>query len=164
MVHVDVKKLGRIPAGGGWRLHGRDDPRSVAHEHERVKIGYDFVHTAIDDHTRLAYSRSTRAEADCLGVPESLFVVPPGWRAGKGPGSLLLLWHRESLDGLAGYVRDEFEVLVHMQHDQSGEFCGRGDDEVGDRWCAVLASASKGELHLDGAVLDGGRQVFDRHG
>ncbi len=58
MVHVDVKKLGRIPAGGGWRLHGRS---------EAVRgrgNGYDFVHTAIDDHTRLAYSEIHPDEKD----------------------------------------------------------------------------------------------------
>ncbi len=50
LVHVDVKKLGRIPDGGGWRSHGRT---------EKVRgrgIGYDYVHTAIDDHSRLAYA------------------------------------------------------------------------------------------------------------
>jgi transposase InsO family protein len=63
MIHVDVKKLGRIPPGGGWRLHGRS---------EAVKgrgNGYDFVHTAIDDHTRLAYSEIHPDEKDptCAG-------------------------------------------------------------------------------------------------
>lgn len=62
MVHVDVKKLGRIPAGGGWRLHGRD--ATVAHKHKKVKIGYDYVHTAIDDHTRLAYTEALPDEKD----------------------------------------------------------------------------------------------------
>jgi transposase InsO family protein len=50
LVHVDVKKIGRIPDGGGWRAHGRS---------ERVRgrgIGYDYVHAAVDDHTRLAYA------------------------------------------------------------------------------------------------------------
>lgn len=49
LIHVDVKKLGRIPDGGGWRAHGRS---------EAVRgrgVGYDFVHAAIDDHSRLAY-------------------------------------------------------------------------------------------------------------
>jgi transposase InsO family protein len=64
MIHVDVKKLGRIPAGGGWRLHGRDAPVSVANRHKKTKIGYDFVHTAIDDHTRLAYSEIHADEKD----------------------------------------------------------------------------------------------------
>jgi len=62
MIHVDVKKLGRIPAGGGWRLHGRDGTR--LHRHKAAKIGYDYVHTAIDDHTRLAYSEIHGNEKD----------------------------------------------------------------------------------------------------
>lgn len=50
LIHIDVKKLGRIPDGGGWRAHGRS---------EQVRgrgIGYDYVHTVIDDHSRLAYA------------------------------------------------------------------------------------------------------------
>lgn len=54
LVHVDVKKIGKIPDGGGWRLHGRE--ATVAHKHKRVKIGYDYVHSMVDDCTRLAYS------------------------------------------------------------------------------------------------------------
>jgi transposase InsO family protein len=67
MIHVDVKKLGRIPAGGGWRLHGREKTRD--HKHKKTKIGYDYVHTAIDDHTRLAYSEIHPDEKDptCAG-------------------------------------------------------------------------------------------------
>ena len=50
LVHVDVKKLGRIPDGGGWRAHGRsEDVRGRG-------IGYDYVHSMVDDHSRLAYS------------------------------------------------------------------------------------------------------------
>ena len=69
MIHVDVKKLGKIPAGGGWRLYGRDATVSVANRHKKVKIGYDYVHTAIDDHTRLAYSEVLPDEKDptCAG-------------------------------------------------------------------------------------------------
>jgi transposase InsO family protein len=69
MIHVDVKKLGRIPPGGGWRLHGRDAAVSVANRHKKTKIGYDYVHTAIDDHTRLAYSEVLPDEKDntCAG-------------------------------------------------------------------------------------------------
>jgi hypothetical protein len=48
-VQVDVKKLGRIPPGGGWRAHGRGNVCEY-------RVGYAFVHTAIDSHTRLAYS------------------------------------------------------------------------------------------------------------
>lgn len=51
LVHIDVKKLGRIPDGGGWRAHGRGvRPASVR------AVGHDYVHAAIDDHSRLAYA------------------------------------------------------------------------------------------------------------
>jgi transposase InsO family protein len=62
MIHVDVKKLGKIPPGGGWRLHGRDATRAL--RNKKTKIGYEFVHTAIDDHTRLAYSEIHGDEKD----------------------------------------------------------------------------------------------------
>ena len=51
LIHIDVKKLGRIPDGGGWRAHGRG-ARPVINRAQ----GYDYVHSAIDDHSRLAYS------------------------------------------------------------------------------------------------------------
>ena len=50
LVHVDIKKLGRIPAGGGWRMHGRGQAGV------RQRVGYAFVHSAVDDCSRLAYS------------------------------------------------------------------------------------------------------------
>jgi transposase InsO family protein len=50
MLHVDVKKLGKIPPGGGWRQHGRGTttPRGRGR-------GWDFVHVAVDDRSRVAY-------------------------------------------------------------------------------------------------------------
>jgi transposase InsO family protein len=51
LVHVDIKAQGRIPEGGGHRLLGRADGR----RDRRVKTGYDYLHVAIDDRTRLAY-------------------------------------------------------------------------------------------------------------
>lgn len=52
LVHMDVKKLGKIPDGGGWRALGRD----IADRDRDVRVGYDFVHSLVDDHSRLAYS------------------------------------------------------------------------------------------------------------
>jgi transposase InsO family protein len=51
LVHVDIKKLGRIPPGGGHRVLGR---RQGVDRHRA--LGYDFVHSLVDDHSRLAYS------------------------------------------------------------------------------------------------------------
>ena len=55
LIHVDVKKLGRLRDGGGWKVHGRDSS-----EHRRARtaprVGFDYIHAAIDDHSRLAYA------------------------------------------------------------------------------------------------------------
>lgn len=59
LVHVDIKKLGRLREGGGWRVHGRGSEiarRQHAALARGEKVGLEFVHTAVDDHSRLAYS------------------------------------------------------------------------------------------------------------
>jgi transposase InsO family protein len=55
LVHVDIKKLGRIPKGGGWRAHGRA-ARPSTHRTKKAAIGYAFIHSAVDGYSRLAYS------------------------------------------------------------------------------------------------------------
>lgn len=52
LVHVDVKKLGRIPDGGGWRAHGRG---RGGNRSGKRGLGYDYLHVAIDDHSRYAF-------------------------------------------------------------------------------------------------------------
>jgi len=54
LVHIDVKKLGRIPDGGGWRSRGRAAARV---DRDKRSKGMSYVHSAIDAHTRLAYSQ-----------------------------------------------------------------------------------------------------------
>lgn len=51
LVHVDVKKLGKIPDGGGWRVHGRGTRPG-----KQRGLGFDYVHAAVDDHSRLTYA------------------------------------------------------------------------------------------------------------
>jgi transposase InsO family protein len=67
LLHVDVKKLGRIPDGGGWRLLGRD--ATTAHRHKREPLGLDYVHVAVDDYSRIAYAEVLPDEraATCAG-------------------------------------------------------------------------------------------------
>jgi transposase InsO family protein len=55
LVHVDVKKIGRIPDGGGWRA-GVVPQGGNSHQQKKARIGYDYVHSMVDDHSRLAYS------------------------------------------------------------------------------------------------------------
>jgi transposase InsO family protein len=54
LTHVDVKKIGKIPDGGGWKAHGRQMGSTSAQK--KARIGYDYVHSMVDDHSRLAYS------------------------------------------------------------------------------------------------------------
>jgi transposase InsO family protein len=59
LVHVDVKKLGRIPDGGGHRYLGRAAGRRNTRKHDvagRRALGYAYLHHAMDDHSRLVYS------------------------------------------------------------------------------------------------------------
>jgi transposase InsO family protein len=56
LVHVDIKKLGRIPDGGGWRVLGRQAGIRNNDGHGARRVGYGFVHSAVDDRSRLAYS------------------------------------------------------------------------------------------------------------
>jgi transposase InsO family protein len=55
LVHVDIKKLAKVPPGGGWRAHGRSTEMRIK-KNKEGRIGYAFVHSAVDDHSRLAYS------------------------------------------------------------------------------------------------------------
>jgi transposase InsO family protein len=66
LVHLDVKKLGRIPGGGGHRAHGR------AMAARGRGIGYDYVHSAIDDRSRVAF---TQILPDETGATSARFLV-----------------------------------------------------------------------------------------
>ena len=64
MIHVDVKKLGNIPDDGGWRYVGRAQgkknrsatPGKTRNRHHDPNMGTAFVHTVLDDHSRVAYA------------------------------------------------------------------------------------------------------------
>lgn len=58
LVHVDIKKLGKIPDGGGWRVLGRTqgNHNNAKATGNRGRIGYGFIHSAVDDMSRLAYA------------------------------------------------------------------------------------------------------------
>lgn len=61
LVHVDVKKLGRIPDGGGWRMHGIGTDGARASKRVGAgtgRVGYLYLHSAIDDYSRLAYTEA----------------------------------------------------------------------------------------------------------
>jgi transposase InsO family protein len=67
LVHIDVKKLGRIPDGGGHRAHGRAPATPTGRG-----IGYDYVHSAVDDRSRVAFSQLLPDET---AMTAALFLV-----------------------------------------------------------------------------------------
>ena len=56
LVHIDIKKLGRVPDGGGWRIHGMENRGS------KQRVGYEFAHSMVDDHSRVAYTEILDSE------------------------------------------------------------------------------------------------------
>ena len=82
LVHVDVKKQAKIPKGGGWRVNGtvgRLDNGKAG----RPRLGYAYIHSAIDAYSRLAYSE---IHADERGHHRHRILAP-------GPGLLRQLRH-----------------------------------------------------------------------
>ena len=72
LVHIDVKKLGRFQAAGkrvGFRPAGQGRPRRRdAHGHDRGTTGWDYVHVAVDDYSRLAYAEVLSDEKAATAV------------------------------------------------------------------------------------------------
>lgn len=55
LAHMDVKKFGKIPEGGGWRANGQTATNHQSRKN-KTRVGYDYVHSLVDDYSRLAYS------------------------------------------------------------------------------------------------------------
>jgi transposase InsO family protein len=76
LVHVDVKKLGNIPAGGGWRFVGRPrgrqnraaTPGTARSNYRNPKLGHAFIHSVLDDHSRVVYSETHDDETAATSV------------------------------------------------------------------------------------------------
>jgi transposase InsO family protein len=82
LIHVDVKKLGRIPDGGGWRLTGRGEGYRDTAAHKRRRLGYDCLHLAVDDHSRVLFARF---EPDETGDTCARFIADAiDWFADQG--------------------------------------------------------------------------------
>jgi hypothetical protein len=87
MVDIDVKKVGRIPDGGGWRVHGRGSPhvKTVERRKKRgARGGYVYLHSAVDGFSRLVHTEASTAEqntmtlgaAECPGTEVTANPVP----------------------------------------------------------------------------------------
>jgi transposase InsO family protein len=110
LVHVDIKKLGRIPDGGGHRKLGRT---AGNRNNKKQGRGYAYLHHAVDDHSRVAYSEILadergetaaafwrRAQAFFAGIGVSVTAVltdnGPCYRSGKFAKALGDAKHRRT--------------------------------------------------------------------
>jgi transposase InsO family protein len=145
LVHVDVKKIGRLRPGGGWRVHGRDSDQARAARREQNsghRVGYDFVHCAVDDHTRIAYAEihSDEKATTCagfllraaehfatLGIPRIERVMTDNakaYRIGRA-------WH-EALDTLGAQAR-----FTRNYRPQTNGKAERFNRTLSDEWAYV---------------------------
>ena len=104
LVHVDVKKLGKIRLGGGWRFRGRS--YETRRDRSFGPIGYNYIHVAIDDHSRYAFVEIHADErgSTCAGFLE---------RAAGHFAQLGIKIERVMTDQAPSYVRSrDFQAVL----------------------------------------------------
>lgn len=63
VLHLDVKKVGKIPDGGGWWAHGRGNSKALASKRaHKQRVGCTYLHSAVDGYSRLAYTEALEDE------------------------------------------------------------------------------------------------------
>jgi transposase InsO family protein len=137
MVHLDVKKVGRIPEGGGWRVHGKnsDQHRAV---HRRTKAGaragYVYLHSVVDGFSRLAY---TEPLPDEKGKTAAAFLSRAKvWFAAHGITHI----HRVVTDNGACYRSHDFARVVgpKTRHKRTRPYTPRHNGKV-ERYQRIIA-------------------------
>jgi transposase InsO family protein len=137
MVHLDVKKVGRIPDGGGWRVHGRDSEQAKAASRAKTagsKRGYVYLHSAIDGFSRLAY---TEPLADEKGSTAAAFLARAKvWFAAHGITHL----HRVVTDNGACYRSRDFARIIsnRTRHQKTKPYTPRHNGKV-ERYQRVMS-------------------------
>jgi transposase InsO family protein len=139
MVHLDVKKVGRIPDGGGWRIHGRDsDQARVASRAKSAgaKRGYVYLHSVVDGFSRLAY---TEPLGDEKGATAAAFLARAKvWFAAHGINHI----HRVVTDNGACYRSGDFARIVGQgtRHQRTKPYTPRHNGKV-ERYRALIQLA-----------------------
>lgn len=137
MVHIDVKKVGRIPDGGGWRIHGRnsDQARTAGRAKSAgAKRGYTYLHSAVDGFSRLSY---TEPLTDEKGLTAAAFLArAKAWFAAHGISHI----HRIITDNGACYRSADFARIVgnRTRHQKTRPYTPRHNGKV-ERYQRILA-------------------------
>ncbi|MFJ2022149.1 IS481 family transposase [Streptomyces nodosus] len=136
MVHVDVKKVGRIPDGGGWRIHGRGSAKAKNAERSKRKSkrgGYVYLHSAIDGYSRLAYTEALPDEKAATAI--AFMHRARAWFTAHG------ITHIERIvtDNGACYRADAFAwALLGTQHQRITPYTPRHNGKV-ERYNRIIS-------------------------
>ncbi|MEV0767765.1 IS481 family transposase [Nocardia salmonicida] len=136
MIHVDVKKVGRIPDGGGWRAHGRNSAQAKvvgAAKKRGVKAGYVYLHSAVDGYSRLAY---TEALGDERAVTAIGFMERA--RAFFNAHGIVFLERIVTANGSCYRAGDFATVLRGARHQRIRPYTPRHNGKV-ERYNRILA-------------------------
>ncbi|MFI7498030.1 IS481 family transposase [Streptomyces sp. NPDC049687] len=136
MVHIDVKKVGRIPDGGGWRAHGKnsDHAREVARRKKKSERGgYVHLHSAVDGYSRLAYTEALPDEKATTAV--AFLHRARAWFAAHGITHI----ERVVTDNGACYGAEAFARALHLsRHQRITPYTPRHNGKV-ERYNRILA-------------------------
>jgi len=159
LVHVDVKKLGRIPDGGGWRVLGREATRTGREQRSR---GMSYVHSAIDAYSRLAYSEIHDDERGptCAGFWERAAEFFRGYGIDQIDAVLS--------DNAKAYTGRHFtQALDGVEHRRIRPYTPRTNGKVErfnrtllDEWAYVRCYRSD---HERAAALDSWLHIYNHH-
>lgn len=139
MVHLDVKKVGRIPDGGGWRVHGRDSEQNRAAQRAKKKpgarAGYVYLHSIVDGYSRLAYTEALPNETATTTI--AFFHRARAFFAAHGIHRLV----RVVTDNGSNYRARDFTrtvLAVTSRHQRTRPYTPRHNGKV-ERYNRILA-------------------------
>ncbi|MDC0769280.1 IS481 family transposase [Streptomyces sp. HD] len=133
MVHVDVKKVGRIPDGGGWWAHGRDSQqarKAASRKKKTERGGYVYLHSAVDGYSRLAYTEALSDEKATTAI--AFLHRARAWFAAHGINRIVT--DNGSCYGADGFAR----ALLNSQHQRITPYTPRHNGKV-ERYNRILA-------------------------
>lgn len=137
MIHLDVKKVGRIPEGGGWRVHGRGSDQHRATDRAKAagaRAGYVFLHSAVDGYSRLAYTEALTDEKASTAI--GFFARARAFFAAHGITRLTrVITDNGACYRATAFTRSLFDVT---RHQRTRPFTPRHNGKV-ERYQRILA-------------------------
>jgi len=125
LVHVDIKKQAKIPPGGGWKVNGMRG-RIRNGQGGRPRLGYAYIHSAVDAYSRLAYSE--------VHANERAVTVIGFWRRARTFfASYGITVERVRTDNGKCYVSKDFGaelVASAIVHTRTKPYCPRTNGKV----------------------------------